>query len=337
MAGGSPEAYAKTVLMMNHQFQASDVGSEIDQWFADEIKRATIGEVDIRIFWSNGLGEPDENLSLLKNGYIDMAAMSAGYFPDQLPLFSAPNSIPMSMVNVCQASNLMKSLVDTVEAFKKEAEHNGIRPLFFHALNPYLLVTKEPIDNFSQLKGKRIRTWGEDMPLLVKAAGATPVTLFLPDIYDAMEQGVIDGCPFSVDLVKTFHLYKFAKHITEVVMWEGPTWGVWIGETVWKKLSKKNRDIFISTAEKARQKDIPARLKAEKESREFLKSLGVTFHQFPPEELTKWKAAAPDFFAAFIRKMKNRGQEDAATQIVNLWKDIQQNTDCPDPGSNVKE
>ncbi len=43
MAGGSPEAYAKTVLMMNHQFQASDVGSEIDQWFADEIKRATIG------------------------------------------------------------------------------------------------------------------------------------------------------------------------------------------------------------------------------------------------------------------------------------------------------
>jgi TRAP-type transport system periplasmic protein len=325
-----PEAYAKTVLMMNHQFQASDAGSKIDQWFANEIKRATGGEVEIRIFWSNGLGEPIENLALLRNGDIDMAAMSAGYFPAELPLFSAPNSIPMSMENVCQASSLMKSFMDTIPAFALEAKQNGIRPLFFHVLNPYLLFTKEPVTQFSQLQGKRIRTWGKDMPLLIKAAGAKPVNLFLPDLYDAMKQDVIDGCPFSVDLVDSFHLYELAKHITEVVLWEGPTWGVWISEITWQKLTLKNQKLFLEIAEKARQQDIPSRLKAEKQSREFLKSQGVIFHQFPPKELAKWKAVNPDFFTDFIKKMQKRGKGDSARNAVILWKSIQQNTACAD-------
>lgn len=87
-------AHAKTVLKMNHQFPANTVGSRIDQWFADEIERLTNGEIEIRIFWDNGLGGPRENLALLKQGDIDMAAMSAGYYPDELALHAAPIRAP---------------------------------------------------------------------------------------------------------------------------------------------------------------------------------------------------------------------------------------------------
>ena len=41
-------APAKTLLRMNHQFPAAAAGSKIDQWFADEVKKATGGEVEIR-------------------------------------------------------------------------------------------------------------------------------------------------------------------------------------------------------------------------------------------------------------------------------------------------
>lgn len=169
-------AGAKTLLRMNHQFPATAAASKIDRWFADRIREATEGEVTIRIFWSNGLGEPRENLSLLRNGDIDMAAMSAGYFPSELPLFSAPNSIPMGMDNICQASAVMHAFMTRIPAFGKEAEQNGIRPLLFHLLNPYLLVTRDPVRSLSGLADKRIRTWGKDMPRLVRAAGGTPVT-----------------------------------------------------------------------------------------------------------------------------------------------------------------
>ena len=79
-------------LQMNHQMPATAVGSKVDQWFADEIEKRTGGEVKIKIFWSEGLGKANETLSLLQSGAIDMAGLSPGYFPAQLPLFTAPNS-----------------------------------------------------------------------------------------------------------------------------------------------------------------------------------------------------------------------------------------------------
>ncbi len=320
---------ATMVLKMNHQFPATTAGSKIDQWFADEIQKATGGEVQIRIFWDNGLGGPKTNLKLLKNRYIDMAAMSAGYYPEALALHAAPNSIPMGMDNICQSSAIMKALMVQMPAFSQEAARNGIRPLFFHLLNPYLLVTKEPVTRFSDLQGKRIRIWGNDMPRLVKAAGAKPVKLFLPDLYEAMKQGVIDGCPFSVDLVVSYRIHELAKHITEVVMWEGPSWGVWISDKTWQQLSSEYQRIFLETAERARQKEIPATLAAEKQARVFLKSQGVTFHPFPPTELARWEAATPDFFEDLVVRLEKEGKGAAARQMVQLWMKMRKETECP--------
>ncbi len=321
---------AKTVLTMNHQFPETAAPSKIDRWFANRIKEATEGEVEIRIFWSNGLGAPRENLALLRNGDIHMAAMSAGYFPSKLPLFSAPNSIPMGMDNICQASALMHAFMTRLPAFMEEAEENGIRPLFFHLLNPYLLVTREPVTRFSELSGKRIRTWGKDMPRLVRAAGATPVKLFLPDLHEAMKRGVIDGCPFSVDLTVSYRIHELAKHITEVVMWAGPSYGIWINGNTWNKLPVKYRRIIMETAEQAREMEIPATLSAEKSARDFLIQRGVQFHPFPENELDAWRSRNPDFFSDLISEMEKRGKADAARTAVKMWREIRgTHTECP--------
>ncbi len=325
----SPDLLAKTVLKMNHQFPSTAAGSKIDQWFADQVEKATAGEVRIRIFWSNGLGDPKENLSLLRTGTIDMAAMSAGYFPEELSFFSAPNSIPMGMDNICQSSEIMKAFMDQIPAFSMEAKDHKIKPLFFHLLNPYLLVTKEPVRGLSDLKDKRIRTWGSDMPRLMEAAGAKPVPLFLPDIYEALKRGVIDGCPFSVDLIVSYKIYEQAKHITEVVLWEGPSWGTWISEKTWNRLNPDVQKIFMDTAQKARLKEIPATRQAEENPRRFLTKKGIQFHKFDSRELAKWEKASPDFFADLIKKLTNKGQKDAALQMLELWKKMRRQITCP--------
>lgn len=321
---------AKTILKMNHQFPSNAVGSRLDQWFADEVKKVTGGEVEIRIYWSNKLGEPKENLLLLRNNAINMTAMSAGYFPRELPLHSAPNSIPMGMDNVCQSSIIMKALLNKVPEFRQEAKSNGIRPLFFHLLNPYLLVTKKPVTKFSDLKGLRIRTWGKDMPRLMKAAGAIPVTLFLPDIYKALEHGVIDGCPFSTDLNVSYKIYEIAKNITEVVLWEGPSWGVWISEISWNKLSMDHQIAILKVAEEARKKEIPLTLDADTKSRTFLKSKGVAFHPFPRDQLAIWQERNPDFFNDLKLDLKKSGLEKPAKQMIDIWRSLRKiHMSCP--------
>lgn len=319
-----------TTLIMNHQFPPDTPGSIIDQWFANEIFAATHGAVKIRIFWSNGLGMPQDNLSLLRRGKIDMAAMSAGYFPDELPLLSAPNAIPMAMETVCQSSEFMESLLEDIPALFDEAHRQRVRPLFFHLLNPYFLVSTTPVKQLSDLEKKRIRTWGHDLPDLFRAAGAKPVPLYLPDLHSAMTQGVIDACPFSLDLTVSYRLYELAKHITNVVIWEGPSWGIWIGTASWNKLTPHQQTIFVETAKKASQKELLPTLEAAVRAKTFLVHQGVEFHDFPEEDLKQWQRLSPNFFNRFIEKSAGRGKREAAEKMVRLWKEtIERVPHCP--------
>lgn len=315
-------AEAKTTLKLNSQWPATTAGSKVDQWFADEIKRRTNGDVEIRIFWSEALGKAAENLSLLKSGAIEMGAMSPGYFPTQLPFHAAPNSIPMAMETVKQANVLMKRLAAEVPAFQAEAKANGVRTLFFHHLNPYLLVSREPITTVEAMKGRKIRTWGTDMPRMAQAVGATPVTLSLPEIYESLSRGVVDSAPFSVDLVVNYKIYEVAKNVSEMTLWLGPSWGVWIGDSAWQKLTPAQQKVLTDVAEEARERDYKVTIEAEAAAREELKKRGVAFHPFPEAEKAKWRGALPNFFADFIAAQEKNGKGDDARKAVAIWKEV---------------
>jgi len=316
-------------LKMNHQMPATAVSSAVDKWFVKEVKKRTEGAVDIKIFWSEGLGKTTETLSLLQNEAVEMAGLSPGYFPGQLPLFTAPNSFPMAIDNVCQANQLIYRLMSEVPGFQQEAADNGIKPLFFHVLNPYLLVSKEPITSLEQMEGVRMRTWGTHIPKMVEAAGGTAVTLGLAEIYEAFSRGVIDAAPFSVDLVETYKIHEVAKHISEVTLWDGPTWGVWMTQSAWNNLSKDNQTTVMEVAAEAQVRDLEVVRKAAASARQTLKAKGVTFHQFSDADLETWQGRLPDFFAEWIATMEKEGKGDAARQGVKIWKNVVSNVDCP--------
>jgi len=320
---------ASTVtLQMNHQMPSSAVGSQVDQWFADEVEKRTDGEVKLRIFWSEGLGAAKETLSLLNNNAIQMAGLSPGYFPAELPLFTAPNSFPMAINNICEAHELMDRLTDEVPGFMEEANANGIRPLFFHVLNPYLLVSVEPITSIEDMQGVKMRTWGSHMPRMVEAVGGTPLTLSLPEIYEGISRGVIDAAPFALDLVLTYKIHEVAKHVSEITLWDGPTWGVWITEDAWSNLSDEHQRIVTEVADEAKQRDLEAVGKAAVAARETLAAEGVTFHEFPESEKQDWKAKLPDFFGEWIKEMEANGKGADARQAISIWKEVVGSTDC---------
>ena len=81
---------AQTVLRANSQWNETHAGSQVDKWWAEEIKKRTNGEVEIKLFFGGALGKAQENLPLLQQGALDMAMMSPGYFPAQLPFHAAP-------------------------------------------------------------------------------------------------------------------------------------------------------------------------------------------------------------------------------------------------------
>jgi len=321
LAGGGAEVEAEQY-RMNHLMLPTAVGSIVDQWFADEIRSRTKGEVSIEIYFSSALGEPKETLALLETGAIEMAAMSPAYFPDQLPFFAAPNSIPMALNGPEQSYELTRRILAEVPALMEEAKAKGIRPLYFHVLNPYLMVAKEPILDLGQLNGKKFRTWGSDLPRAVEVVGATPVTLVTNEIYEGLLRGNVDIIPFSVDLIVNYKIYEVATHVMETAIWCGSSWGIWITDAAWAKISPENQQIILEVAAEAAARDLAAIQQAAVDARAELLSKGVTFHPFPSEETAKWRSMLPDFFSEFIARAEERGKGDDARKMVEIWKQV---------------
>lgn len=315
-------AAAKVLLRANSQWNETHAGSQVDKWWAEEIKKRTNGEIEIKLFFGGALGKAQENLGLLQQGAIDVAMMSPGYFPAQLPFHAAPNSIPMTMSRVDQATALVERLMTEVQSFEDEARENGVKTLFFHHLNAYQLVCKEQIKGVADMQGKKMRTWGKALPRAVEAVGATPVTLFLPEIYEGLARGTVDCIPFSVDLMVNYKIYEVAKHIHEITIWQGPTNGTWISLNAWEKLTPEQQKIMQEVSLEAMHKDRDVTIASGEAAIEELKAKGVQFHEFPAEEEAKWRAANPDFFGDFIAEMAEKGRGADAEKTVMIWKEV---------------
>ncbi|HUV59902.1 MAG TPA: C4-dicarboxylate TRAP transporter substrate-binding protein [Desulfatiglandales bacterium] len=326
----SANVSAKTVLKCSSQWTEYMTGSKIASWFADEIKKATKGEVEIKIYFSESLAKAGENLHLLKSGAIDMAEMSPAYFPAELPITTAANTIPFGFDNICEGSAIGRAFMDEIPAFMEESLRHNIRPLFFHLLNDYFLVTREPVKRLSDMKGKKIRAWGNQMPRLFAAAGGMGVSVFIAEVYETLQRGVADGTIINTDGCVAYKLYEVAKHITEYpTIWQGPAWGCYINEKVWQKLPPDHKKIFLETAERARKRELTVTYKADTEARKTLKAHGVQFHKMPEEDVAKWKEATPDFRAEWVNKMEKKGKGQAARDTIKLWDNIRRWVVCP--------
>lgn len=309
-------------LRMSNQWAETTAGAQVDKWWASEIESRTDGAVSVKIFWEGVLGTAKENLGLIQEGAIDLAAMSPGYFPAELPFHAAPNSIPMAMSEVEQATALMERLLVEVPEFDAEAQRNGMKALFFHHLNPYQLVCKERVMSVADMAGKKVRTWGKDMPRMVEAAGGVPVTLGLPELYEGLSRGTVDCIPFSVDLMVNYKIYEVAKHVHDITLWEGPTNAVWIRREVWDSLSPEHQQVIQDVSFEAAARDRDQVIAAGDEAIATLKGHGVEFHDFPDAEEARWKEANPDFFDDFITEQDSAGRGDAARKTIEIWREV---------------
>jgi TRAP-type C4-dicarboxylate transport system substrate-binding protein len=321
-AFASAAASAETLLKMSSQWTENTVTSEADRWWASEIEKRTGGALKVKIFYAGALAKANENLQLIRSGGVELVNMSASYFGADLPLHTAPNSIPMAMSAVPQATLLIQRIMAEVPALDEEAKRNGVKALFFHHLNPYLLVCKAPVNGLADIKGKKIRTWGADMPRMVQAAGGVPVTLGLAELYEGLSRGTVDCIPFSVDLMVSYKIFEVAKHVHDITLWLGPTSGVWMSRGVWDGLSPEHRDVIAAVSKESALKDRDLTIAAADSAMAALKAAGVTFHAFPTADRKAWRAANPDFFAAFIDTQTAAGRGDAAKKMVAIWHEV---------------
>jgi TRAP-type C4-dicarboxylate transport system substrate-binding protein len=74
----------------------------------------------------------------------------------------------------------------------RELERFGVRVLTFYPFPAQVIFCRQPFASLADLRGRKIRTFGNSLVDFANALGAQPVSIGFPEVYSALERGVVD-------------------------------------------------------------------------------------------------------------------------------------------------
>jgi TRAP-type C4-dicarboxylate transport system substrate-binding protein len=76
------------------------------------------------------------------------------------------------------------------------------------------VTNKKQIKTMDDFKGLKVRVLGGPPTEMAKALGAVPALIPMPDMYQALDKGVVDAGAVPWEAVHGFRLYEVAKYYT---------------------------------------------------------------------------------------------------------------------------
>ncbi len=292
---------------------------QVEKDFAQKVEERTDGRVEIEITFAGGLGKGPEVALLAGRGAIDMASVAPGYYPDQL-LFWKAYQIPFVFDKPKQAIDILWRSYRQFPVFKQETDKINVNYLFHQPLGSYYLTGPSPeCTTIESLKGKKIRSFGADVPKMHNAIGAVPVTVQPTEVYEALQRGTIDYSFLNAGNIESLRLYEPGKYSC------GPAMVITghlivIGKRTWDRLPADIQEIIMDQAQKSQQDYLDWLETGTATSIANIEAGGGEFLELPASELEKWKSMTPDILAGWVESMKGRGLGDEAQEVYEAWR-----------------
>ena len=216
--------------------------------FAKYVTEKTNGEIEVQVFPLGQLGGERSMCEQVQGGTLQMTASTAGVLANFVPEIGIIE-LPFVYPNR-EAAYAVLDDKDVRERFAKYADAKGF-VFIGYTENEFRDITnsKRPIKNPEDLKGLKIRV--VESPMMIdtfKALGTNPTPLPFPEIYNALQQKVIDGQDnpiFTSIMMKFTEVNKFAT-ITNHILTECPTV---VNKAFWNSLTPDQQKIFREAAE----------------------------------------------------------------------------------------
>ncbi|MCB9993594.1 MAG: TRAP transporter substrate-binding protein [Hyphomicrobiaceae bacterium] len=208
--GQNPEV----VLKLHHFLGPTTTGqAKMFEPWAKSILEDSGGRVKIDIYPSMSLGgSPPQLFRQVADGVVDIIWMVNGYAPGLFPR-SEVFELPTIFTNDIAATNLaMRDMFADYLAPEYEAVHL----LYNHVhAGQALSMAKDPVHSIADTQGKKLRVPGPTGNEVVKAMGATPITMPVPDLPQALATNVVDGALIPWEIIPTLQLQDVTQYQIE--------------------------------------------------------------------------------------------------------------------------
>ncbi len=243
VAGG---ASAATIIRMGHVAFPGSLIAVVNDEYARRVNEALKGRVEIKVFHSSQLGSDEEMLKGIKVGVLEMFQ---------------PSTI-MSTVDPRFGVFEMPYLFKDRDHVKRVAEDPRIREALFGPLpekglrllgvweNGFRVITNNvrPIVKPEDLRGIKLRVpsgvWRVKM---FRAYGANPTPLAYPEVFAALQSGVMDGQENPFPQIWGGKFYEVQKYLSLSDHVYTPSYAV-VSERFWKTLPPDIQQVLARIA-----------------------------------------------------------------------------------------
>ena len=181
--------------------------------YEKRLEAASDGVFDVEVKINAVMGETDDVTEQAIEGVPVVNATDPGRIAAYVPEYGLIQ-MPYLLPDYTYLNEIMKT--DLYKKWEKEFEAKGIKLVTSNGYSGVRSwVTDFPVRTPADLKGVKIRTIGS--PLFVNsvnAMGAIATAIPWAETYQAIEQGVVDGCEAQIPGIYSMRFYEVSSHIS---------------------------------------------------------------------------------------------------------------------------
>lgn len=292
--------------VFSHFFPSnSPMETEIVQAFISKTEEVTNGEVRITSYPGNQLADPDGHFEAAATGVADMGYGVHSYLPGQFPLTSVLE-LPFLSETSSEGSQIMWDLYE--EFPELQDEYEDVIPLWLSTSEPAQIYTVgQQVKSVEDLEGLRIRSPSPEVNAWLEELGATPISMPMSDVYEALERGVVDGTVGPTHTLLDYSLKDVVDYATVGNFYLTTFYGA-MNQESWDSISEENQNAIDDIKGENMAQVIGESHDNQAEKAEIAaKEDGVEFYELNEDEINEWKEHMQPAIDEWIEDKENAG------------------------------
>ncbi len=283
-----------------------------------EIKRVmeeeSGGAIQVKIFLNGSMGDEQANVKQLRTGELHIASVFTGNMAPAAPILNIL-SLPYFFAKPEDAEKLLTNKEYMTNLADIVAKQSRARPLGW-ILGGYRHMTngKHRIRKMADLQGIKMRVSPAPTQLeAFKAWGIDPHPMAWAEVFNALQQGVIDGQENPFFTIRDNKFWEVQKYVTELhyILWTGP---IAVSEVWYQGLDADTKALVEKAIAKGQEKEWAWITDQEETCKQLAIDHGMTVDVLEDED--QWEAKARAIWPQFYDLIGDTKMIDEALAIM---------------------
>ena len=276
--------------------------------FADDVRKRTDGEVDIKVHSAGSLFKHPEIKNAVRGGQVPIGEFLMSRLANEDAVYEV-DSVPFLATNYDDAARLWAASREEVSTRLAE---QGLLVLFAVPWPPQGLYTAKPVNSVDDLKGVKFRAYNTATERLAQLAGAVPTQVEVPDIPQAFTTGRVEAMITSPSTGANTKAWDFVTHFYHTQAWL-PKNVIVVNARAFRQLPEETQTAILNAAELAEQRGWAASQAETEAKMKELRDNGMSVENPGPELQAGLKEIGGTMTEEWVSRAGEAGKRIVAT------------------------